>query len=165
MHWSIPINNIVIASGRQQRDSAMYTHISILPQIPSNFLPFRFPHNIEQSSLCYTVGPSWLCILKYKSFTFKCKDVWTFLAHKSERLIFLGYKITADDDCSYEIKRHLLLRRKVLTNLDSILKSSDVTLPTKVRLVKAIVFTIIMYGCESWTIMKAEHWIAYAFEL
>ena len=70
LHWSIPINNIVIASGRQQRDSAMYIHISMLPQIPSNFLPLRFPHNIEQSSLCYTVGPSWLCILKYNIVTF-----------------------------------------------------------------------------------------------
>ena len=91
--------------------------------------------------------------------------MWPFLAHKSERLIFLGYKITADDDCSYEVKRHLLLRRKVLTNLDSILKSSDITLPTKVCLVKAMVFTIIMYGCESWTILETEHWIVYAFEL
>ena len=70
--------------------------------------------------------------------------------------IFLGSKITADDDCSHEIKRHLLLRRKVMTNLDSILKSRDVTLPTKVRLVKALVFSVVMYGCESWTIKKAE---------
>ena len=71
--------------------------------------------------------------------------------------IFLGSKITADGDCSHEIKRHLLLGRKVMTNLDSILKSRDITLPTKVRLVKAMVFPIVMYGCESWTIKKAEH--------
>ena len=68
-----------------------------------------------------------------------------------------GSKITADGDCSHEIKRRLLLGRKVMTNLDSILKSRDVTLPTKVHLVKAMVFTIVMYGCESWTIKKAEH--------
>ena len=67
-----------------------------------------------------------------------------------------GSKITADGDCSHEIKRHLLLRRKAMTNLDSILKSRDVTLPTKVRLVKSMVFPVVMYGCESWTIKKAE---------
>ena len=71
--------------------------------------------------------------------------------------IFLGSKITADGDCSHEIKRCLLLGRKVMTNLDSILKSRDITLPTKVHLVKAMVFPIIMYGCESWTIKKAKH--------
>ena len=71
--------------------------------------------------------------------------------------IFLGSKITADGDCSHEIKRYLLLRRKVMTNLDSILKSRDITLPTKVHLVKAMVFSVVMYGCESWTIKKAEH--------
>ena len=70
--------------------------------------------------------------------------------------IFLGSKITADGDCSHEIKRHLLLGRKVMTNLDSILKSRDITLPTKVHLVKAIGFPVIMYGCESWTVQKAE---------
>ena len=71
--------------------------------------------------------------------------------------IFLGSKITADGDYSHEIKRHLLLGRKVMTNLDSILKSRDVTLPTKVHLVKAMVFPVVIYGCESWTIKKAEH--------
>ena len=71
--------------------------------------------------------------------------------------IFLGSKITADDDCSHEIKRRLLLGRKVMTNLDSILKSRDITWPTKVRLVKAMVFPVVMHGCESWTIKKAEH--------
>ena len=70
--------------------------------------------------------------------------------------IFLGSKITADGDCSHEIKRRLLLGRKVMTNLDSIFKSRDVTLPTKVRLVKAMVFPVVMYGCESWTMKKAE---------
>ena len=71
--------------------------------------------------------------------------------------IFLGSKITADGDCSQEIKRHLLLGRKAMTNLNSILKSRDITLPTKVSLVKAMVFPIVMYGCESWIIKKAEH--------
>ena len=71
--------------------------------------------------------------------------------------IFLGSKITADGDCSHEIKRRLLLGRKVMTNLDSILKSRDITLSTKVHLVKAMVFPAVMYGCEGWTIMKAEH--------
>ena len=70
--------------------------------------------------------------------------------------IFLGSKITADGDCSHEIKRRLLLGRKVMTNLDSILKSRDITLPTKVHLVKAMVFPVVMYGCENWTIEKAE---------
>ena len=79
--------------------------------------------------------------------------------------IFLGSKITADGDCSHEIKRHLLLGRKVMTNLDSILKSRDITLPTKVHLVKAMVFPVVMYGCESWTIRKAEHRRIDAFEL
>ena len=74
-------------------------------------------------------------------------------------------KITADGDCSHEIQRRLLLRRKVMTNLDSIFKSKDITLPTEVRLVKAMVFPVIMYGCESWTIKKAEHWKIDAFEL
>ena len=71
--------------------------------------------------------------------------------------IFLGSKITADGDCSHEIKRHLLFGRKVMTNLDSILKSRDIILPTKVHLVKAMVFPVVMHGCESWSIKKAEH--------
>ena len=79
--------------------------------------------------------------------------------------IFLGFKITADSDCSYEIKRCLLLGRKVMTNLDSILKSRDITLLTKVCLVKAIVFPVAMYGCERWTLKKAEHQRIDAFEL
>ena len=79
--------------------------------------------------------------------------------------IFLGSKITADGDCSHEIKRHLLLGRKAMTNLDSIFKSRDITLPTKLRLVKAMVFPVVMYGCESWTIKKAKHRRIDAFEL
>ena len=76
-----------------------------------------------------------------------------------------GSKITGDSDCSHEIKRHLLLRRKVMTNLDSIFKSRDIPLPTKVHLVKAMVFLVVMYGCESWTIKKVEHLRLVAFEL
>ena len=79
--------------------------------------------------------------------------------------VFLGSKITTDYDCSHEIKRCLLLGRKVMTNLDSILKSRDITLPTKVHLVKAMVFPVVIYGCESWTIKKAEHRRIDAFEL
>ena len=79
--------------------------------------------------------------------------------------IIFGSKITADDDCSHEIKRRVLLGRKVMTNQDSILKSRDITLPTKVRLVKAMVFPVVMYGCESWTIKKAECQRMDAFEL
>ena len=79
--------------------------------------------------------------------------------------VFLGSKITADGDSSHEIKRLLLLGRKVMTNLDSMLKIRDITLPTNVRLVKAMVFSVVMYGCESWTIKKAEHQRIDAFEL
>ena len=79
--------------------------------------------------------------------------------------IFLESKITADGDCSHEIKRCLLLGRKVMTNLDSMLKSRDITLPTKVHLVKAMVFPVVMYGCKSWAIKKAEHGRLNAFEL
>ena len=76
-----------------------------------------------------------------------------------------GSQVTADGDCSHEIKRLLLLGRKAMTNLDSIFKSRDITLPTKVRLVKAMVFPVVMYGCESWTIKKSKHWRIDAFEL
>ena len=79
--------------------------------------------------------------------------------------IFLGSKITADGDCSHEIKRRLLLGRKVMTNLDTILKIRDITLPTKVHLVQAMVFPVVMYGCEIWTVKKAERWKIDAFEL
>ena len=83
----------------------------------------------------------------------------------SERLFFWGSKITADGDCSHEIKRRLLLGRKAMTNLDSVLKSRDITLPTKICLVTAMVFPVVMYGCESWTIKKAEHRRIDAFAL
>ena len=83
----------------------------------------------------------------------------------SDRLYFGGSKITADNDCSHKIKRCLLLGRKAMTNLDSILKSKDISLPTKVRLAKAMVFPVLMYGCESWTIKKTEQWRIDAFEL
>ena len=79
--------------------------------------------------------------------------------------ILRGFKITVGGDCSHEIKRCLLLGRKTITNLDSILKSTDITLPTKIHLVKAMVFPVVMYGCESWTIQKTEHQRIYAFEL
>ena len=82
-----------------------------------------------------------------------------------QTFILGGSKITADGDCSHEIKRCLLLGRKVMTNLDSIFKSRDITLPTKVHLVKAMVFPVVMYGCESWTVKKAEHWRIDAFDL
>ena len=84
---------------------------------------------------------------------------------KMADFISLGFKLTADGDCSHEINRCLLLGRKLMTNLDSILKSRDITLPTKVRLVKAMVFPVVMYGCESWTLQKAEHQRIDAFEL
>ena len=84
---------------------------------------------------------------------------------KQWEIIFLGSKITAGGDCSHEIKRCLLLGRKAMTHVDSILKSRDITLPTKVHLVKAMVFPVILYGCESWAIKKAEHWRIDAFEL
>ena len=80
-------------------------------------------------------------------------------------IIFLGPKVTADGECSHEIKRRFLLGRKVITNLNSLLKSRDITLPTKVRLVKAMVFSVVMYGCESWTVKKAERQRIDAFEL
>ena len=82
-----------------------------------------------------------------------------------QTLYFGGSKITADGDCSHEIKRHLLLGRKVMTNLDNIFKSRDITLPTNIRLVKAIIFPLVMNGCESWTVKKAEHQRIDAFEL
>ena len=90
---------------------------------------------------------------------------WQIDGETVAEFIFLGSKITADGDCSHEIKRRLLLGRKVMTNLDSILKSRDITLSTKVHLVKAMVFPVVMYGCESWTIKKAERRRIDAFEL
>ena len=97
-----------------------------------------------------------LNIQKTKIMAFGPITSWQIDGETVANFIFLGSKITADGDCSHEIKRCLLLGRKVMTNLDSILKSRDITLPTKVRLVKAMVFPVVMYGCESWTIKKAE---------
>ena len=98
-----------------------------------------------------------LNIQKTKIMAFSPITSWQIDGETVADFIFGGSKITADGDCSHEIKRHSLLGRKVITNLDSILKSRDITLPTKVHLVKAMVFPIVMYGCESWTIKKAEH--------
>src|SRR5574337_1087003 len=115
-------------------------------------------------------GKSWL---KAQHSENEDHGIWShhFMANRwgnsgnSVRLDFLGSKITVGGDCSHEIKRHLLLGRKVMTNLDSIFKSRDITLPTKVRLVKAIVFPVVMYGCESWTVKNAECRRIDAFEL
>ena len=90
---------------------------------------------------------------------------WEINGETVSDFIFLGSKITTDGDYSHEIKRHLLLRRKVVTNLDSILKSRDITLSTKIHLVKAMVFPVVMYGCENWTVKKAEHRRIDVFEL
>ena len=109
-----------------------------------------------------------LNIQKTKIMAFSPVTSWQIDGHTMETVrdfISLGFKITEDGDCSHEIKRCLLLGRKAMTNLDSILKSRDITLPTKVHLVKAMVFPIVMYGCESWTIKKAERWRIDAFEL
>ena len=109
----------------------------------------------------------------YKDTSFYHHGIWShlFMANRWETLeiatdfIFLGSKITTDGDCCHEIKRRFLLGRKAMTNLDSILKSRDITLPTKVHILKALVFPVVMYGCESWTIKKAEHQRIDAFEL
>ena len=98
-----------------------------------------------------------LNIQKTKIMTFGPITSWQIDGETVADFIFLGSKITADGDCSHEIKRHLLLGRKVMTNLGSILKSRDITLPRKVLLVKAMVFPVVMYGCQSWTVKKAEH--------
>ena len=98
-----------------------------------------------------------LRIQKTKIMAFSPITSWQIDRETVSDFIFLGSKITADADCSHEIKRHLLLGRKVMTNLDSIFKSRDITLPTKVSLVKAMVFLVVMYQCESWTLKKAEH--------
>ena len=106
-----------------------------------------------------------LNIQKTKIMAFGPITSWQIDGETVADFIFLSYKITADGDCSHEIKRCLLLGRKVMTNLDSILKSRDITLPAKVRLVKVMVFLVVMYGCDSWTIKKAECQIIDSFEL
>ena len=98
-----------------------------------------------------------LCNTMRRAHTCQYSSSWEIDGETVSDFIFLGSKITADGDCSHEIKRHLLLGRKVMTNLDCILKSRDITLPTKVHLVKAMVFPVVMYECESWTVKKAEH--------
>ena len=98
-----------------------------------------------------------LNIQKMKIMAFGLVTSWEIDGETVSDFIFLGSKFTTDGDCSHEIKRRLLFGRKVMTNLDSIFKSRDITLPTKVHLVKAIVFPVVMYGCESWTVKKAEH--------
>ena len=109
---------------------------------------WKNPINYDLIDIYHTVNPS-----------------WEIDGETVSDFILGGSKITTDGDCSHEIKRRLLLGRKVMTNLDSILKSRDITLPTKVCLVKAMVFPVVMYGCESWTVKKAEHWRIDAFEL
>ena len=114
-----------------------------------------FPEPSDRREACLT---SWFPLCKTLS---RKGNRW----RNSVRLYFCSSRITADGDCSHEIKRHLLFGRKVMTNLDSILKSRDITLPTKVHLVKAMVFPVVMYGCESWTVKKAKRQRIDAFEL
>ena len=106
-----------------------------------------------------------LNIQKMKIMAFGPTTSWEIDGETVSDFIFWGSKITAVGDCSHDIKRHLLLGRKVMTNLNSILKSRDITLPTKVHLVKAMVFPVVMYGCKSWTVKKDEHQRIDAFEL
>ena len=107
----------------------------------------------------------YFCLIDYAKAFDKAFEIDGETVETMSDFIFWGSKITADHDCRHEIKRRLLLGRKVMTNLDSIFKSRDITLPTKVRLVKAMIFPVVMYGCESWTVKKAEHGRIDAFEL
>ena len=120
--------------------------------------------HLEQGRESEKVGLK-LNIQKTKIVAFGSITSWEIDGETVSDFIFLGSKITADGDCIHEIKRHLFLGRKVMTNLDSILKSRDTTLPTKVRLVKAMIFPVVMYRCESWTVKKAECQKIDAFEL
>ena len=106
-----------------------------------------------------------LNIQKTKIMAYTPITSWQIDGETVRDFIFLGSKITVDGDCNHEIKRHMFLGRKDMTNLDSILKSKDITFPTKVCLVKAMVFPVVMYGCENWTIKKSEHWRIDVFEL
>ena len=112
-----------------------------------------------------TFGHHWGNIQKTKIMASGPITTWEIDGETVSDFIFGGSQITEDGDCSHEIKRHLLLGRKVMSNLDSILKSRDITLPTKVRLVKTMVFPVVMYGCESWTVKRAEHQRIDVFEL
>ena len=121
--------------------------------------------NVKEESENVGLKPN---IQKTKIMAFGTITLWQIDGETVETVrdfIFWGSKITADGECSHEIKRHLLLGRKVMTNIDSILKSRDITLPTKVHLVKAMVFPVVIYGCESWTTKKTEHRRIDAFEL
>ena len=156
-------------------------HFQVLshPSSAGDFLWLYFNYLLLQSSisffkcqLCSESGEwkSWLKAQQQKTKIMASGPItsWEINGETVETVsdfIFLGSKITADGDCSHEIKRCFLLGRKVITNLDSIFKSRDIILPTKVRLVKAVVFPVVMYGCESWTVKKAEHRRIAAFEL
>ena len=136
--------------------------------LPSVFFIPLTPHIMSALALYSSITPLKLNIQKTKIMVSGPITSWQTDGETVETVsdfVFLGSKITADGDCSHEIKRRLLLGRKVMTNLDSIFKSKDITLPTKVRLVKATVFPMVMYGCESWTVKKAEHQRINAFEL
>ena len=196
MHTQL-INNVVIVSGGQQRDSAIHTHlyaehiminagleeaqagIKIARRIINNL---RYVDDTTLMAESEEELKSLLMKVKEKSENvgLKCNiqktkimasdpiTSWQIDGETMEAVtdfIFLGSKITAHGDWSHAIKRQLLLGRKVMTNVDSILKSRDITLPTKVRLVKAMTFPVVMYGCESWTVKKAEGRIIDAFEL
>ena len=142
----------------------LHSILLILPHMDFQFWHSLGVHFLDQSLLVHTLQGD---LIHTKDFTSELMNlifsvlIWSSVTGS----IFLGSKITADSDCSHEIKRRLFLGRKVITNLDSILKSRDITLPTKVHLVKAMVFSVVMCGCESWTIKKAECWIIDAFEL
>ena len=122
-------------------------------------LPYWRPHFETHWHIPPRPGAAWLC------HCLRAVTSWQIDGETVADFIFWASKITADGDCSHEIKRRLLFGRKVMTNLDSILKSRDITLPTKVCLIKAMVFPVVMYGCKSWTIKKAERWKIDAFQL
>ena len=147
--------------GEDPLEKGMATHFTILA--------WRIPW-IEKLGGLQFMGHKELDIIEWLTHTHKLSlaGAWTLDGETVETVsdfIFGGSKITADSDYSHEINGHLLLGRKVMTNIDSILKSRDTTLPTKIRLVKAMVFPVVMYGCESWTVKKAEHQKIDAFEL
>ena len=159
------------------RISHRYTHVPSLPDVPPisspphpsacHRVPVWVPWLIQKILFGYLFH-IWLDIQKTKIMACGPITSWEIDGETVETVsdfIFLGSKIAADGDCSYEIKRRLLLGRKVMTNLDTILKSRNITLPTKVRLVKAMIFPVVMYGCESWTVKKAECPRIDAFEL
>ena len=143
-------------------ESAMGAHVS--PSREHCFSPPHSPHpSVLSQSTSFEYPAS--CIELALVIYFTYGNIHGETVEIVSDFIFLGSKITSDGDYSHEIKRHLLLGRKVLTNPDSIFKSRDITLPTKVHLVKAMVFPVVMYGCESWTVKKAERWRTDACEL